>query len=81
MYSLLQKKTFSCRLDRSDYTHPLKTSHFENPLSIFDKITYGKGGYLVKGLLAAMGEQNFWKAVGKYLQLYSWKSTNINQFF
>lgn len=54
MMELLQKKTFSCRLDRSDYTHPVRTSHFENPLDLFDKITYGKGGYLVKQLLAAM---------------------------
>lgn len=47
-------------------------------MDVFDKITYVKGAYLVKQLVAFLGD-SFWRSINKFLSKYSWNNASVDE--
>jgi aminopeptidase N len=59
-------------LDEADnlYKRPIVTSLYKHPDELFDSHSYGKGALVLYMLSNLMGEENFKKAIKKYLHIY-----------
>ena len=64
-------------------THPIKADAIENTQvaeTIFDGISYGKGGAFLKQMYKVTGHETYKKGLHRYFQLYAWKNTILDNF-
>lgn len=68
--------------DQLTTTHPVELTVEDTSFaeSHFDGITYGKGASIIKQLQFFLGEDDFREGIQRYLQKYSYKNTNLNDF-
>ena len=65
-------------------THPVmssKTHTTAESFSIFDVITYGKGGILLRQMVDFLGEENFRKSMKEYFHLFHEKNATWKDLF
>lgn len=53
---------------RSRYMRPVVTRKYSNPIELFDRHLYQKGGLILHLLRCKLGSENFWTGVRHYLQ-------------
>lgn len=70
------------REDQLSTTHPIRSEVPNTSLATvyFDNITYRKGLATLKQLMYIMGEDNFFKGVTQYFNLYIWSNGTIDNF-
>ena len=63
-------------------THPIELSvgTTDDAFTNFDGITYGKGGSVLKQLIALLGEDTFRQGVRDYLAANAWGNTELEDF-
>jgi aminopeptidase N len=54
--------------DRTRYRRPITSYDFREPIDLFDRHLYEKGGVVLRTLRGELGEQAFWEGVGAYLR-------------
>lgn len=68
-------------IDMVSNTHPVKAHDTDIPEDyLFDAITYEKGGNILRLLDNYLGEENFRKAVSRYLDKYKYSNADLNDF-
>ena len=67
---------------RNSTTHPIRdeVSSTQMTNTIFDGITYAKGGSTLKQVMFLMGSQNFSKSLGEYFHRFEWENATIDDF-
>jgi len=80
--SFIDRKSWGYSEDQLKTTHPIacEVINTEKARSIFDGITYSKGGAVLKQLLCLIGEENFSKALHQYFNKHQWKNTVLDDF-
>ena len=68
--------------DAAVSTHPIATNviHTEQARSIFDGISYGKGGNWLRQTMHLFGREAFKKAVSSYFKEFAYKNTTLEDF-
>ena len=77
------RKIFGYREDlRNSTTHPIRcdVANTAETDSIFDGITYSKGGACLQQLMSLMGEDNFSKSLSNYFNRFEWSNASIDDF-
>src|SRR5690606_27485642 len=57
------------------YRRPIVTNVYNEPIDLFDRHLYEKGGIVLNMLRATLGETLFWKAIRRYV--ISRRGTNV----
>ncbi len=60
--------------DRGSYRRPIVCRTFADPIEIFDRHLYQKGGCVLHMLQEELGEPSFWAAIRLYLERHAWGS-------
>jgi len=60
--------------DGGEYRRPIVSKDFEEPIDIFDRHLYEKGGWVLHMLRAEVGDELFWKSIGHYARSNAGKS-------
>ena len=77
------RKIFGYRQDlRNTTTHPIRcdVANTAETDSIFDGITYSKGGACLQQLMSLMGQENFSKSLSNYFNRFEWSNASIDDF-
>jgi aminopeptidase N len=63
-------------------THPIElpVATTDDAFTNFDGITYGKGGSVLKQLIALLGEETFRQGIRDYLAANAWSNTELEDF-
>jgi aminopeptidase N len=69
-YSLHQEQTRYLDEDRQRYRRPLVSSFYTDPLDLFDRSAYEKGGVVLDMLRFVLGDDRFFAAIGHYAQTH-----------
>jgi puromycin-sensitive aminopeptidase len=73
--SFALSRNSALQIDGMDSSHPVEFSVTEaNAFAMFDTITYQKGGSVLLMLKDFMGEERFYKGVGRYLSRHAFKN-------
>ncbi len=54
--------------DANRYRRPLVCNHFRDPIELFDRHLYEKGGAILHMLRGELGEARFWRSIARYVQ-------------
>lgn len=67
---------------RNSTTHPIRAvvNNTFDTESIFDGITYSKGGACLQQLMCLLGEQGFSKSLSNYFHRFEWSNASIDDF-
>lgn len=60
--------------------HPIVNPNYGDPWSMFDAVTYNKGGWAIRMLRARLGDAAFWKAIHAYLEQYRYQPAGTENF-
>ena len=63
--------------DSYSINHPVRSAiqNTDEAFSLFDGITYSKGGSILKSIVFLIGEDRFSSACKEYFNKYAWKNT------
>ncbi|HZT74870.1 MAG TPA: M1 family aminopeptidase [Terriglobales bacterium] len=62
------------------HDRPIVYANYGDPWSMFDAITYNKGGWAIRMLQAQLGDAAFWKAIHAYLSAYAYQPAGTENF-
>lgn len=65
-YHLCQEAQTYFREDARRYRRPIVTNVYREPIDLFDRQSYEKGGWVLHMMRFVLGEELFWKAVRHY---------------
>ena len=76
----MTRKGWGYKEDQESTTHPIagEVINTEKAEVIFDGITYSKGAATMRQLLALVGEEKFFKALGKYFRKFQFRNTKLS---
>jgi aminopeptidase N len=76
----MTRKGWGYKEDQESTTHPIagEVINTEKAECIFDGITYSKGAATMRQLLALVGEERFFKALGKYFRKFQFRNTKLS---
>lgn len=63
-----------------DYQRPIVCREYEEPIDLFDRHLYQKGGLVLHMLRRQLGEDCFWRGVRQYLQTYRGQIVDTENF-
>lgn len=63
-----------------EHDHPIVDYRYGDPWTMFDPITYDKGGWAIRMLQARLGRPAFWQAVHLYLTRYRFQPATTQNF-
>ncbi len=66
--------------DADRYRRPIVTYRYQQPVQMFDRHSYPKGGRVLHMLRYVLGEEGFWKAVHHYLEKHAFDTVETAQF-
>jgi aminopeptidase N len=66
--------------DREDYRRPLVERKYTDPLDLFDRHLYEKGGLVLHMLRFQLGDDLFWKALRHYCRKFAYQNVETNDF-
>jgi aminopeptidase N len=69
-YRLLDQEAY-LEEDSHRYRRPIVTNVFHEPIDVFDRHLYEKGGCVLHMLRAQLGEARFWKAIRHYVKKHA----------
>ena len=69
-YSLMQERSRYIEEDRQRYRRPMVTSFYTDPLDLFDRTTYEKGGLVLDMLRYVLGDENFFASLSNYAKAH-----------
>ena len=67
MYEMSQVADIYIREDRDRYRRPIVTNVYHEPMDLFDRHLYEKGGVVLHMLRYVLGDTLFWKAINHYV--------------
>ncbi|MBM2825940.1 MAG: hypothetical protein HW403_4 [Dehalococcoidia bacterium] len=70
MHEMSQVADIYIREDRDRYRRPLVTNVYHEPMDLFDRHLYEKGGVVLHMLRYVLGDILFWKAINHYVTKY-----------
>ena len=59
---------------------PIVTENYANPDAVFDTYAYPRGGAVLHMLRKTLGEDNWWRAINRYLTKYAHQPVSTEQF-
>ncbi len=62
----------------SRYSRPIVCRDYEEPIDLFDRHLYEKGGLVLHCLRATLGDENFWAGVREYLSAHAQSSVTTD---
>jgi aminopeptidase N len=60
--------------DARRYRRPVVANVYHEPIDVFDRHLYEKGGAVLHMLRNQLGDERFWRAIGHYVQKHKWGS-------
>jgi aminopeptidase N len=60
------------------YVRPISTKFYSLPEEVFDRHAYEKGSLVLNSLMNLVGEQNFKRAINRYLELYKFSNAETD---
>lgn len=73
-YYLLETAREYMEEDGGSYRRPIVSTRYEEPLDLFDRHLYEKGGVVLHMLRKLLGEDAFWRSIRRYVQTNAQKS-------
>ncbi len=79
---LMNEKLWAYFADRSRNTHPIEMAVPDSQAAetVFDGITYAKGAAVLKQLVALLDEEDFLEGLGRYFQVFAYRSATTSHF-
>jgi aminopeptidase N len=63
---------------RDHYARPIVARKFHQPIELFDRHLYEKGGLVLHELRRRLGDELFWKSIRHYLKKHEWQAVQTH---
>ena len=79
-YAVYQDANSYIEEDSKRYRRPIVSNIYNQPVDLFDRHLYEKGGLILHMLRSVLGEELFWKAIHHYCVLHQGSSVTTEDF-
>ena len=68
LYDIFECRTLYFKEETERYRRPIVCNTFRDPIEIFDRHLYQKGGAVLHMLRGELGDARFWRSIGEYVR-------------